>query len=179
MSENFQNPADLRVDPESLDEAKSFILEISEPAVRQELVDRFGLNALPALCVTGVIERRHGLPYAKARLSAEVEMICSVSLDAFLQRFDEALETYFVPESDLPQLQDDESLNEPLADDGMADVGEFIMQAFSLLLPDIPRKPGLEPLSQSFGPDWEPEEKPNPFAALAGLVDKPDEPKGS
>lgn len=174
MSEVFGDPAELRVDPEALEDEQRFVLEVTEADIRHELIERFGLTDLQRFSAEGSILLRHGLPHVSARLSAEVGMTCSVSLDTFTQSYEEVLETYFVPESDLPQLQDDESMNEPLADDGLADVGEFLMQSFSLLLPDIPRKSGLEPLEQSFGPQWEPEEKPNPFAALAGLKTKGD-----
>ncbi len=172
MSNQFSDPAALRYDPQELEDAQQFVLEINDAKIRQALIERFGLSDLKHLRVEGALELRHGMPFARANLTAEVEMVCSVSLEPFVLTIEDDLETYFVPEAELPQLQDDENLNEPLSEDGQADVGEFLMQSFSLMLPDIPRKPGLEPLVQSFGPAWEPEEKPNPFAALAGIKTK-------
>jgi uncharacterized metal-binding protein YceD (DUF177 family) len=167
MSKTFHDPAELVIDSSSLDEPLEFRLDLTSAALLADLAARFGLEALTRFESQGSIGLRHGLTHVKARLSASMAQICAVTLEPFDDSLTLDLETYFVPEGELPQLQDDESMNEPLTADGLADVGEFLLQSFSLALPDIPRKPGLAPLDQSFGPQWELEEKPRPFAALA------------
>lgn len=173
MSQHFSDPAELVFDPANLDQAIDFRLAVAGDPDKHALAQRFDLETVEAMSAEGRLELRHGLVYLKAKLRAVVTMVCAVTLDNFSQSFDLALETYFLPEGELPPLQDDESMNEPLTDQGLADVGEYLLQSLSLALPDIPRKPDLEPLVQSFGPEWQPEEKPSPFAALAGLKNSP------
>ncbi len=169
MSEQFNDAAELIFDPVDLNEPIDFRLQVESDAVKSALAQRFDLEAVGDLVGEGRLELRHGLAHLKAKATAKVTMVCAVSLENFTQDFELALETYFLPEGELPALQDDESMNEPLTEDGRADVGEFLLQSLSLALPDIPRKPGLEPMVKSFGPQLEAEEKPNPFAALADL----------
>lgn len=173
MSEQFNDPAELIFDPVDLNEPIDFRLQVASDAVKSELAQRFDLEAVAELDGEGRLELRHGLAFLKAKVTAKVTMVCAVSLETFTEGFELALETYFLPEGELPALQDDESMNEPLTDEGRADVGEFLLQSLSLALPDIPRKPGLEPMVQSFGPKFEVEEKPNPFSALADLKRPP------
>ncbi len=124
--------------------------------------------------------RRSGSAEAEVTgaIKAEVELICGVSLDPFVQSFEIPVEAIFrrVPardaDSDDGEMEFDLEADEPRpwTQHGI-DLGALVAEELSLALPDFPRKPGAElPVEL---PETAEDKPPNPFAILKGLAEKP------
>lgn len=127
--------------------------------------------------------RRSGSVEAEVsgKIRAEVELICGVSLDPFIQVLDVPVEASFrkaptatgkLTDSDGTEAEIDLDTDEPRpwTQHGI-DLGSLIVEELSLALPDFPRKPGAElPVEL---PEEVEDKPPNPFAVLKGLTDKP------
>ena len=104
-----------------------------------------------------------------ARLTARIVQACGITGAPVPARIDEGVTRRYVPdlaeptgpESEMPE--DDEA--EPLRP--VIDAGEVLREALALALPPFPRAPGAA-LPEG-GTDPGPADRPNPFAALAGL----------
>jgi len=139
------------------------------PAVRS-------LEAALAIRRTGASEAE-----AEGAIRAEIELVCGVSLDPFVQSFEIPVRATFrrPPAQSLSEIDSastegelDLEADEPRdwTQHGI-DLGALIAEEVSLALPDFPRKPGAE-LPSDAAPAVE-DAPPNPFAALKGLVEKP------
>ena len=116
------------------------------------------------------------MPYVEVRVDAELPLLCQRTLQRFLlpvnivQRLglirDEADEAA-LPEGYEPLL---------MPEDGMLNALELVEDELILAVPVVPVAPGTEAMER----DWPAEEaelqSANPFAALAGLKNKPDKP---
>ncbi|MDQ3511788.1 MAG: YceD family protein [Pseudomonadota bacterium] len=116
------------------------------------------------------------MPYVEVRVDAELPLLCQRTLQRFLlpvnivQRLglirDEADEAA-LPEGYEPLL---------MPEDGMLNAMELVEDELILAVPVVPVAPGTEAMER----DWPAEEAQlqsvNPFAALAGLKNKPDKP---
>ena len=99
---------------------------------------------------------------ARGRLRARVVQTCVVSLDDFEAAVEEDFAVRFVPAGQESDAVDPESEDEIPFDDGVIDLGEAAAEQLGLALDPYPRQRGAEL------PDQVADEKPHPFAALAG-----------
>ncbi|WP_417628003.1 YceD family protein [Pararhodobacter aggregans] len=105
----------------------------------------------------------------EGKLGATVVQECVITAEPVTTRIDEPVTRRFVrdmPVSSEPEVEipEDDTL-EPLGP--VIDPGAVMAEALALALPDYPRVPGAE-LPDSVT-ELPPEERPNPFAALAKL----------
>lgn len=161
------------------------VLVSPDAAALSRIADAYQVTALDKLRGEFVLK-----PYRKAGLrvvgtiTADVNQICSVTLDPFSSTLVLDVDRTFEPHSSRPRrirdLNDDgeieidlDSLDPPdVMTDGVLDLGAMICEELALNLDPFPRKPGV-----SFeGGDAEPEpvqdddaQKPSPFAALETL----------
>lgn len=137
-----------------------------------------GVPALPALSAALTV-RRTGASEAEAAgaIHADVELVCGVSLEPFVQHFEIPVAAVFrrppsaAPESATGDLEIDLDADEPRewSRHGI-DLGALIVEELSLALPDFPRKPGAELPEDA--PEPAGDVRPNPFAVLKGLTGK-------
>lgn len=119
-------------------------------------------------------------------LQADIVQSCIVSLEPVSQHIDTDIDALFLPEtSKLASRRAEGEAQEILIDpDGpdapepfeppYLDVGAAVAEFFSLAIDPYPRAPGVEePVVLTTDPAGKvEEERPNPFAKLAGLKDK-------
>lgn len=113
----------------------------------------------------------------EARLTAEVEQPCSVTLAPVVTRIDEVVRRRYLadlpePEGDEVEIPEDDT-QEPLPE--VIDPGSVAVEALALALPLYPRAPGATLSEAVFaGPGVTPlrDEDLRPFAGLASLADK-------
>lgn len=140
---------------------RGLAVEIDVPEeARRDIAKAFGLVALPVLKASLALKRKGKEVAATGRLQAEVSQTCVVSLDAFDERVEEAMDLRFAP--DAPALDD---VNAPLdAPDpiigGEIELGGLVVEFLALALDPYPKKPGAE-----FRFEAESEGE-HPFAAL-------------
>ena len=113
-----------------------------------------------------------------ASLGATVVQDCVVSLQPVTTRIDEPVERSYL--AALPATTDNEEIempedetHEPLPPE--LDLGQVMLEALALALPQYPRAPGVDPLEITFTePGVTPleDEATKPFAGLAGLRNK-------
>lgn len=122
---------------------------------------------------------RQGGVRVRGRIEAELEQVCVVSLETFVQRVSEQVDRCFAGEAEpgrsgavhhLVALEDDEP---DLVTDGEVDLGELAAEILVLALDPYPRKPGAVfggNLSEVGGKPYESFE--NPFRVLEKLTKK-------
>jgi uncharacterized metal-binding protein YceD (DUF177 family) len=111
----------------------------------------------------------------EGRLSADVERVCGVSLERFVEHAEAEFVRRYHPDAsaaaDIPQgelvLDVDEEDPEPMPGTSL-DVGAIVAEELSLALDPFPRKPGAA-LGEEAAAAAARDEKPNSFAALARL----------
>ncbi|MFT3808642.1 MAG: DUF177 domain-containing protein [Micropepsaceae bacterium] len=151
-------------------------------AERAAIARWLDVPAVKALSATLDI-RRSGAAEAEVAgvIKAEVELVCGVSLDPFVQAFAIPVEASFrkapaastrLADSDAAEEELDLDADEPRpwTQHGI-DLGALIAEELSLALPDFPRKPGAELPAEL--PEAADDKPPNPFAVLKGLTEKP------
>ncbi|MBX2830896.1 MAG: DUF177 domain-containing protein [Rhodospirillales bacterium] len=150
-------------------------------AKRFELVSIDSLNAELTIKVAS-----NGEVTVRGPMSAQITQSCVTTLEPVPETVEDTVEVLFSPhvsEDDLPSNPDDlENLSEeelmallnqpePLVDDKI-DVGEVVAQFLAVAMDPYPRKDGAE-LPKSVKTEEEAqEERPNPFAQLAGLKEQ-------
>ena len=118
---------------------------------------------------------------ASGTIRAEVELVCGVSLENFIQTFEIPVKAVFRRPpahalgdadsvSSAPEIDLDADEPREWTQHGI-DLGALIAEELSLAIPDFPRKPGAELPADLAPPDED--APPNPFAVLKGLADKP------
>ncbi|WP_417721277.1 YceD family protein [Salipiger sp.] len=111
-----------------------------------------------------------------ASLGATVVQACVATLAPVTTRIEEPVARSFLPEERLNEPGDGTEIETPEDDvealPDVIDLREILTEALSLALPPYPRSPDApEPEAPPPAAD-EAGERPNPFAALAGLRDK-------
>jgi uncharacterized metal-binding protein YceD (DUF177 family) len=105
------------------------------------------------------------------QVTAEMEQVCAVSLEAFPVTFSEQIDVRFAPAEqiemsgtdEIERNLDEDDPPEPLYNDTI-DIGQMTYETLSLGLDPYPRKPGVAlPEATADQPP------PSPFAALAAL----------
>jgi uncharacterized metal-binding protein YceD (DUF177 family) len=162
----FHRPLALgRIGPEGRDEAIE-----ARPAERDALARRFGIPAVRGLrALVRLRPEPDGTILADVRLDAEVTQTCVVTLEPVDQAVGESRTVRLLPPGREPADGPDD-LDEIAADaHGMVDLGELVAEQLSLALDPYPRAPGASLPEEAGDAGAAPEEKPNPFAALAAL----------
>jgi uncharacterized metal-binding protein YceD (DUF177 family) len=146
------------------------------PEDRKALAAELGLLALRHLRLTGEITPtgRDELVLT-ARLQADADQSCIVTLAPVRARIDETVRRRFVaglqtPDSDEVEIPQDDSL-EPMPE--VIDLADIAAEALALALPEYPRAPGAAFGSAVVAPDGVTpltDLDLKPFAGLAGLV---------
>lgn len=153
----------------------------SSPEERAAIAAWLDVPSVPALTASLTIHRTGaGEAVVSGAIRAEVELICGVSLDPFVQAFEIPVEATFrrakAHETDAvdsassdPEVDLDADEPREWTHHGI-DLGALVAEELSLALPDFPRKPGAELPADPIDPADEP--PPNPFAVLKGLTGK-------
>lgn len=115
---------------------------------------------------TGGSVRVHG------HLNAEVSQACVVTLEPVRQRVVAAIELRILTEGETPSDDDPDSPDEIESQGGMVDLGEACAEQLALALDPYPRLPDAALPVEYVASDEEivpeaPQQRPNPFAALA------------
>lgn len=179
MSQSGSTPERLRVAALRTNQPTTFDLRPDE-ARRDALAAELGLLGLKKLRLAGEIRPEGRDAWRlEATIGATVTQPCVVTLAPVTTRIDEPVSRHWRPEEEFPsvpegaevEMTDDET--DPLP--GVIDLGAVMAEALSLALPLYPHAEGAEAaaeaLDEQAAPDPE-DERPNPFAALAGLRDQ-------
>lgn len=153
---------------------------------RAALAERFELIAINSLKASlTVTTAGNGEVTLHGPMHADIVQRCVTTLEPVAEIVDDEVEVLFSPhvsEDDLPSNPDDlDDLSEeelmalldqpePLVD-GKIDAGEVVAQFLAVAMNPYPRKDGAE-LQDTVNSDDEKEERPNPFAKLAGLKEQ-------
>jgi len=164
-----------RVPPGGMDE----VIE-ADADERARLAERLGVARLHALTAHfNLMPWRQGGVRVTGRIEAEVEQVCVVSLEPFVQRLSEEVERFFAGEAapgrsgavhHLDSLEADEP---DLVTDGEIDVGELVAETLVLAVEPYPHKPGVVfggNLSEAADKPYESSQ--NPFRVLEKLTKK-------
>jgi uncharacterized metal-binding protein YceD (DUF177 family) len=154
------------------------------PEERAALAALLGITAIHALRFKGELRPMRQQDYElEARLEAQVEQPCVITLAPVLTELSEPvrrryLRDYSLPEGDEAEMPEDDS-EEPLP--AVIDLGAVIAEALALALPDYPHAPGAELGEAVFTEPGQAALRDadlRPFAGLAALVRKDDPPEG-
>jgi uncharacterized metal-binding protein YceD (DUF177 family) len=106
----------------------------------------------------------------EGHLTADIEQVSVISLEAFRETVSIPISRYFLPPGKIVENEDEDDAD-PI-DNGWIDLGEVVSEALALDLDPYPRKPG-----EAFAEHIEAEEpevkRESPFAALARATPKP------
>lgn len=157
-----------------------------DAAARARIAAYLGLLSLPRLRLTGTLSAAPSDSWLlEARLTAQVEQGCVVTLAPVLSAIAESIRRVYSPhvsepEGDEAEMSDDET--EPLGP--IIDPGEVLVEELSLALPLYPRAPRAELPAEAQGSAGETDDAPDdgdtrrPFAGLAALLRKDDDNNG-
>lgn len=152
-------------------------LEATE-AERAALASRFGILEIGTLRANLRLRlEAGGTARVRGILTADVVQACVVTLEPVPQHIEEPVDLRFLPEG--AESEDDpDGPDEILTEGGALELGEAIAEQLSLALDPYPRVPGAKLELEFEAPEEEEaaeEEppRPNPFAKLAALKDKP------
>jgi hypothetical protein len=133
---------------------------------RGELAKRMQVPAVHALYGKLLVKPwRGGGVKVTGDMSADIEHVSVISLEAFTQRYDIPVERYFSPASHATPEEDDDMID--VIEGGSLDLGELLAETLALELDQYPRKPGETFAS---GEEPQPEKAPNPFSSLATIA---------
>jgi uncharacterized metal-binding protein YceD (DUF177 family) len=134
----FSRPLNVdRIPPEGCTETIS-----ADPAECAELAKRFGLIAIHSLAAHIEAQPVSGRGVKlKARIHAEVEQTCVVSLDNFTATVETEAQRIYLPEGSLVAKEDAVETDTIKGDS--IDLGEFVAEEMGLALDPYPRKPGV------------------------------------
>lgn len=151
------------------------------------LAKRFELVSIESLkAELTILVASNGEVTVRGPMHAEIVQRCVTTLEPVPEKIEDDVEVLFSPhisEDDLPSNPDDlEDLSEdelmalldqpePLVD-GKIDVGEVVAQFLAVAMDPYPRKDGAELPDAVLSEEESDEERPNPFAKLAGLKEQ-------
>jgi len=145
---------------------------VADETVRARIAKVLELEALNRLEAEVEIKPRFEGGAVVGKLNAEVVQICGVSLEPFATEIDSDFEAPFTTRPDEAAESSEElglaDLDRPdVIENGVVDLGHYVIEALALELDPFPRKPGAV-----FEPPQDAAE-PSPFAALAALKREP------
>lgn len=133
------------------------------------LARRLSLPAVHALAAELKAEPwRGGGIKLEGRLSADLEQVSVVSLEAFRRQVEFPVVRYFLPAAAAAHAEGDDI---DAIEAGHVDLGEVVAETLALELDPYPRKEGEE-FAAATEDSPQPAEKSSPFAALSGLKPK-------
>jgi uncharacterized metal-binding protein YceD (DUF177 family) len=137
----------------------------AEPAELKALAKRMKIPALHSLTaeIRATPWRGGGLKL-EGHLTADIEQVSVVSLEAFRETVSIPVSRYFLPEGAVVENQDEDDAD-PI-NKGWVDLGEVVAETLALDLDPYPRKPG-EAFAEHIEDDGQPAESESPFAVLA------------
>lgn len=165
---------------------EKLVIEANE-VERAGLAKRFELVSIDSLKAELEIKTAsNGEVTVRGPMNAQIVQRCVATLEPVPEVIEDTVEVLFSPhvsEADMPSNPDDlEDLSEeelmalldqpePLVD-GMIDVGEVVAQFLAVAMDPYPRKDDAELPDSIQSEDDAQEDKPNPFAQLAGLKEQ-------
>ncbi|MBV17386.1 MULTISPECIES: YceD family protein [Thalassospira] len=171
---------------EQVSKKEKIILEASAQE-RAALAKRFELVSIDSLTAElTIIAASNGEVTVRGPMHAQIVQSCVTTLEPVPEMVEDEVKVLFSPhvsEEDMPSNPDDlEDLSEdelmalldqpePLVD-GKIDVGEVVSQFLAVAMNPYPRKDGAELPEAALIEEEADEERPNPFAKLAGLKEQ-------
>ncbi|WP_430470312.1 YceD family protein [Thalassospira lucentensis] len=171
---------------EQVSKKEKIILEASAQE-RAALAKRFELVSIDSLTAElTIIAASNGEVTVRGPMHAQIVQSCVTTLEPVPEMVEDEVKVLFSPhvsEEDMPSNPDDlEDLSEdelmalldqpePLVD-GKIDVGEVVSQFLAVAMNPYPRKDGAELPEAALIEEEADEERPNPFAQLAGLKEQ-------
>jgi len=171
---------------EQVSKKEKIILEASAQE-RAALAKRFELVSIDSLTAElTIIAASNGEVTVRGPMHAQIVQSCVTTLEPVPEMVEDEVKVLFSPhvsEEDMPSNPDDlEDLSEdelmalldqpePLVD-GKIDVGEVVSQFLAVAMNPYPRKDGAELPEAALVEEEADEERPNPFAKLAGLKEQ-------
>lgn len=171
---------------EQVNPKEKLVIEANDKE-RAALAKRFELVSIDSLTAELTIKTAsNGEVTLRGTMHAEIVQSCVATLEPVPETVEDAIEVLFSPhvsEDDLPSNPDDlEDLSEeelmalldqpePLVD-GMIDVGEVVAQFLAVAMNPYPRNDDVEMPDSVKSEEEAQEERPNPFAQLAGLKEQ-------
>ncbi len=151
----------------------------ADEAERRAIADRLGLGALDRLEAHVVLDRTGPLVRAEGRIVAALEQSCVVTSEPIAAHVDEPFALLFMPEPRREGSDEEIELGEEDCDvvfyDGSAiDLGSAIADTLALSIDPYPRSASADAALKQAGVLTE--EQASPFAALAKLGKKADQP---
>lgn len=125
-------------------------------------LDLPGVHGLSA--VLRVEPWRAGGLKVRGQLVADIEQLCSITLEPFRGIETRAVERYFLPPQVLRETSGEDADVDTL-EEGRADLGELVAETLALELDPYPRKPGAVFAAHI---ESAPAAAPSPFAVLSG-----------
>ncbi len=140
----------------------------AEPKELLALAKRFDLPVLHSLKAHLIaMPWRGGGVKVTGKVTAEIEQVSVVSLEAFRSTAKFEVERYFLPERFIADASEDDV--DPI-ENGEIDLGELVAEAVALELDAYPRKPGEAYAETSDDSAEVIDLKPSPFANLGKLT---------
>lgn len=187
MSDKFTPEFSRIVKTEEMVSGKEKLAVEANEKERAALAERFELVSINSLrAELEVKTASNGEVTVRGPMSAEIVQNCVATLEPVPETVEDTVEVLFSPhvsEDDMPSNPDDlENLSEeelmalleqpePLVD-GKIDLGEVVAQFLAVAMNPYPRKDDAE-LPESIQSEEEADDdKPNPFAQLAGLKEQ-------
>lgn len=152
----------------------------AEEGERTALAARFGLVSIDRLEAEAALVRKGEEVRAQGRVEADVVQSCVATGEPVESRIEEPFEIVFRPQPGSTPADEEIELSEAEMDvvfyeGASVDLGEAVAETLSLALDPFLRAPGAEETLREAGVKTEEEAKAeaSPFAALAGLKEKP------
>ena len=137
----------------------------AEPAELQALAKRFKIPVLHSLSAEiRATPWRGGGMKLEGHITAALEQVSVISLEAFRETVSVPLARYFLPHGAVVDNQQEDDAD-PI-DNGWIDLGEVVAETLALDLDPYPRKPG-EAFPGHVEDDGAEAKAPSPFAVLA------------
>ena len=137
----------------------------AEPAELQALAKRFKIPILHSLSAEiRATPWRGGGMKLEGHITADLEQVSVISLEAFRETVSVPLARYFLPHGAVVDNQQEDDAD-PI-DNGWIDLGEVVAETLALDLDPYPRKPG-EAFPGHVEDDGAEAKAPSPFAVLA------------
>ncbi len=146
----------------------------ADAAARKRIAERLRVPSVEALAGEIHIAATRKAVFVRGSVRGRLTRECVVSLEEMPETVDDRFEVEFVRCADDAPVEEDnaENWHEPEAHRGVVfDIGELLVQQFSLALDPFPRKPGAVSLAQTYGT----EKLSSPFSILQGKIDKTEE----
>jgi uncharacterized metal-binding protein YceD (DUF177 family) len=154
-------------------DGRDYRLEADASACKR-IAERLRVPSVEALSGEIHIAATRKAIFTRGSVQGRLTRECVVSLEEMPETVDDSFEVEFVRRADDAPVEEDsaENWHEPEGHRGTVfDIGELLVQQFSLALDPFPRKPGAVSLAQTYG-----EEKlSSPFSILQEKIDKTEE----